>query len=74
MRCQNSDVGDALREAVYGTVSNAVSNAVFQTVHGAVWGAVDRAVDMVGWNAEFWALEDPDHPALQDFRRPVGEI
>ena len=38
----------------------------------AVNRAVDRAVNGAVWNAEFWALEDPDHPALDDFLRSVG--
>lgn len=67
MSCQNNTADSAMRHAVYRAVSGAVLNAVFHTVQGAVWGAVDQAVIAAVWRAFDRALEDPDHPALQDF-------
>lgn len=47
-------------------VNKKTNRALEKTVSGAVWWAVDRAVeDAVSWAA----VEDPPHPALQDFLR-----
>ena len=61
----------AVEWPVARAIDDAVTGAVWGTVHQAVWRPVNRAVDVVGWNAEFWALEDPDHPGLEDFLRSV---
>jgi hypothetical protein len=54
--------------AVDGEAYWAVSDAVYWAVNDVVYWAVD---DAANW-AVNWAVDDPDHPALQDFLLEVS--
>jgi len=77
MNNTNKTVDEAVDVALYRTTYRAVSNAVSNAVRGAVYEAVVRAVGgtvgrVVDWAVSTVAVGEPDHPALQDFLRPVG--
>ena len=74
MKCQN----DAVRRAVDRGMNLGVGVAVYWAVNVAVDWDVNRAVNrsvneaVTGDEAVNWALNDPEHPALQDFLRSCG--
>jgi hypothetical protein len=65
-------VFDAERNAVDWAVYRAVDRAVFWAVDDAVDRAVDRAMHRVVNEAVNQDVDDPDHPALQDFLLEVS--